>query len=344
VLKRFASIGIAMVLSVPTAVLADGAPVAIVTDMSYISPDHLVDIGRGRRMNLHCIGRGMPTVIFESGLGDQTRAWAMVQPAVGLKTRACSYDRAGLGFSDPSDRPGTSENAVDDLHLLLLAAAIKPPYILVGHSLGGMYVRFYTDRYRAEVVGLVLVDSVSEEQGPRTFALDPTTKKLNDDFVETFRTDCIPGARNGFIHDPELRAKCAGVADSHFSEAFNQAYLANHSRPEYFEAVYSEFSNVFTVSADQVRAAKQSFGDMPVIVFRHAPFARQPRETQEMRDSKNQLWIDMQDDLAKLSTRGTDQVVPGASHYIQFDNPGVVIAAILRELRATSPRIVAAAP
>ena len=335
-LMRLAYVGFAVAISVPIAVLAGNAPVAVVSDMSYISPDRLIDIGGGRRLNIHCIGHGSPTVIFEAGLGDQSRAWAMVQPAVGANTQACSYDRAGLGFSDPSDRPGTSENAVDDLHRLLAAASIKPPYILVGHSLGGMYVRLYADYYRSEVVGLVLVDSVSEEQGPRFFALDPPNKKLNHDYVESVRTDCIPGAQDGFKHNPALREKCAGVPDPHFSEAFNQAYLANHSRPEYFQAVYSEFSNVFTVSSDQVRAARQSFGDMPVIAFRHAPFPLQPNETQEMRDAKNNLWIELQDDLANLSTRGADQVVPGAPHYIQFDDPDVVIAAIVREVRSAS--------
>jgi pimeloyl-ACP methyl ester carboxylesterase len=329
---RHITAAIVLACAVGTYTRAETPATGAINDMSYIQPDRLVDIGAGRRLNVHCVGQGSPTVIFESGLGDQSRAWAMVQPAVGNKTQACSYDRAGLGFSDLSDRPGTSENAVNDLHRLLLAAAIKPPYILAGHSLGGMYVRLYTDRYRSEVVGLVLVDSVSEEQGRRTFALDPRTQKLNDDFVESIRTDCVPAAENAFKVNPAFREKCAGSADPRFSEEFNRAFLANHSRPDYFRAVYSEYSNVFTVSSDQVRAAKRSFGDLSLIVLRHAPFTRQPKETQEMRDAKNALWKDMQDDLAKLSSKGIDILVPGASHYIQFDNPQIVIDAIYEEI------------
>src|ERR1700690_3455652 len=126
-------------------------------------------------MNILCIGSGSPTVVLEAGLGDQIRAWAFVQPKISAWVLTRSYDRAGLGFSDPSGRPGTSANAVADPHNLISAAAIKPPYILVGHSLGGMYVRLYADRYPADVAGLVLVDPVSEEQGRRFSQLDITT-------------------------------------------------------------------------------------------------------------------------------------------------------------------------
>lgn len=142
-------------------------PVPVITDLSYIRPARWVDIGGGRTMNILCVGHGSPTVIFDAGLGDQIRAWAMVQPAIATKAKACSYDRAGLGFSDPSGRPGTAANAVDDLRRLLKASSIQPPYILVGHSLSGMYAQLFADRYRSEVVGMVLVDPVSDDQGKR---------------------------------------------------------------------------------------------------------------------------------------------------------------------------------
>ena len=290
-------------------------------------------------MNILCIGSGSPTVVLEAGLGDQIRAWAFVQPKISARTRTCSYDRAGLGFSDPSGRPGTSANAVADLHNLISAASIKPPYILVGHSLGGMYVRLYADRYPADVAGLVLVDPVSEEQGRRFSQLDITTKALNAKYVEWLRTDCIPAATQGFDASSPLYRRCVGEPDSRFSPAFNEALAANGSTAVHFQTVWSEWVNVFTTSSDEVRAAKRTYGDMPLIVLSRAPFALQPGETQEMRDAKNRLWMELHDDLARLSTRGVNQVVPGAGHYIQFDQPDAVVRAVVEVLEQTEASV-----
>lgn len=324
--------GVALLgFAIPTLAAAakDATPTpAVIADMTFIQPASLVDIGNGRRMNIYCIGHGSPTVIFEAGLGDQIRAWAMVQPAIAKVTRACSYDRAGLGFSDSSGRPGTAENAVDDLHRLLAAASIKPPYVLVGHSLGGLYMQLFADRYRSAVAGMVLVDPVSFDQGRRYDALDPAMTVENRNFVRFLHDQCIPAARKGYVGEASLFKKCVGEADPRFGAAFNHDFLANHSTSKYMQAAWSEWANVFGVSSDEVRAAKRSYGDMPLTVLSRAPFPRQPHETQAMRDAKNYLWVELHDDIAALSTRGVNEIVPGAGHYIQFDKPGVVIDAI----------------
>lgn len=332
--------GIAMLALVATA--RELAPrSAVVTDMAYIEPAHLVDIG-GRKMNIYCVGHGSPTVVFDAGLGDQIRAWATVQPAIARVTRACSYDRAGLGFSDPSDRSGTAANAVDDLHRLLLAASVKPPYVLVGHSLGGMYLQLFADLYRSDVVGMVLVDPVSDEQGRRYNALDPSMTKQNAAFVESIRTECVPAAQKGLVKGSKLFKQCVDQPDPRFSEAFNEAFVTNHSTAKYFQAAWSEWANVFSVSSDEVRAARCDYGDMPLIVLSRAPFALLPHETQALRDAKNYLWVELHDDIASLSMRGVNEIIPGTGHYIQFDKPEVVINAVrhvvweTREPRTTS--------
>lgn len=325
-LRHVAVCGIATLALAATAGGVTSRP-AVITDMAYIEPAHLVDIG-GRKMNIYCVGHGSPTVVFDAGLGDQIRAWAMVQPAIARVTRACSYDRAGLGFSDPSDRPGTAANAVDDLHRLLLAASIKRPYVLVGHSLGGMYLQLFADHYRSDVAGMVLVDPVSDEQARRYNALDPSMTKQNAAFVENIRTQCLPAAHKGFVKGSKLFKQCVDQPDPHFSDAFNDAFVANHSTPKYFQAAWSEWANVFSVSSNQVRAARCSYGDMPLVVLSRAPFPLQPHETQAMRDAKNYLWVELHDDIASLSTRGVNEIVPGTGHYIQFDRPASVIDAV----------------
>lgn len=128
---------------------------------SYVHPQLLVKVG-SRHVNIYCSGAGSPTVILDSGLGGDTTDWRLVQARIARRTRVCSYDRAGMGFSDPGSPPRDASTIVKELHALLQGANIAPPYVLVGHSIAGLYVRHYTDRHPREVVGLVLVAPSTE--------------------------------------------------------------------------------------------------------------------------------------------------------------------------------------
>lgn len=123
----------------------------------YVPQGELVDIG-GRSLYLDCRGTGTPTVVLESGMGDGAGAWAAVHDDLAATTRTCAYDRAGRGSSDPRGLH-TLGDAATDLRALLSAAGVEPPFVLVGHSLGGDHVRVFADRYRDEVAGVVLVDA-----------------------------------------------------------------------------------------------------------------------------------------------------------------------------------------
>jgi pimeloyl-ACP methyl ester carboxylesterase len=128
-----------------------------------MAKNELVDIG-GRRLFLSSSGKGSPTVILEVGLGDISSAWNNIQRSVARFARVCTYDRAGLGRSDPAPTPRTCHDMVLDLHTLLVNARVSPPYVLVGHSFGGMNVRLYASLYPQEIAGMVLVDAVHEER------------------------------------------------------------------------------------------------------------------------------------------------------------------------------------
>ncbi len=121
------------------------------------APGKLYDIG-GYSLQLQTLGSGSPTVVFEAGSGDFSLTWALVAPIVAHTNRVCVYDRAGLGWSDPSPYPRLATIEVAELHALLAKAQIPPPYIMVGHSMGGVLARLFTHTYSIEVVGLVLVD------------------------------------------------------------------------------------------------------------------------------------------------------------------------------------------
>lgn len=159
-----------------------------------------VDVG-ARRIQYRCWGRGSPTVILESGLGDPMDGWAEVIEEVRETTRVCGYDRAGLGKSDPGPEPRTAQAMVDDLGRLLERARIPGPYLLVGHSLGGLSMRLFASERPQSVVGLVLVEATPEEYPVRERELRPLAEQRR------FEND-LGLAR------PAARAEYAGIASS----------------------------------------------------------------------------------------------------------------------------------
>jgi pimeloyl-ACP methyl ester carboxylesterase len=308
---------------------------AVIADPAYERAQQLVPVEGTRRLNLYCTGHGTPTVVFDSGLGDGTKAWGLVQPVVARRTRACAYDRAGLGFSDPAERPGTSANAVDDLHRLLAAARIEPPYVLVGHSLGGMNMKLYAETYPAEVAGMVLVDPSHEDLGDRLWTLDPAYQAQYAPYIASLQP-CLTATAEQLLAGSPLAGTCVGSAGPRYSPAINAAEAERGRQPARRKAWISEQENIWFASADQLRAAYRDFGEIPLIVLTKAPVGPVGEETQAMRDAKNRIWIDLHDAIARMSSRGTRWTIADTGHYIQLDQPGAVDEAILDVLRAAS--------
>jgi pimeloyl-ACP methyl ester carboxylesterase len=149
-----------------------------------------VDMG-GRNLYIICLGEGTPTVIFEAGLGADHSTWYGALAEVSKHTLACAYDRAGLGKSDPSPKgPRTIQDMVDDLHALLTDAPIPGPYILVGHSLGGLNIRLYASQFPQDVIGLVFVDGRPPDFENRVCAAMPTESPHEDASFKQARLDC----------------------------------------------------------------------------------------------------------------------------------------------------------
>jgi len=311
----------------------------VVADAAYLHAQQRVEVEHGRRLNLYCLGRGTPTVVFESGLTDETSTWGLVQPAVARNTRACSCDRAGVGFSDAGLRPASSQNIVDDLHRLLAAAKIKPPYILVSHSLGGVHAKLFAYLHRDEIAGLVFVDPSHEDQREGYRLLDPRglspqqLQQLLEPGLNTRRT-CAALAIYGFEPGTDAYKKCSFAHDAHYDDAINAVHVRIDMLPAFQNAQLSEEENMFTTNTAQLHAARRSLGDLPLIVLTESPQPRGKTETQEQRDAKNRLWLSLNQDIATLSTRGVDRVVAGAGHAIQFDQPQAVVDAILEVLAA----------
>ena len=283
-------------------------------------PGKIVNVG-GRNMHIYCMGEGSPTVILESGLGDSYISWRKVQLQISKFTRVCSYDRAGLGYSDPSPEPRTSRVIAEQLHALLQTAAVLPPYVLVGHSMGGYDVRLFTSLYRREVAGIVLVDSSHPDQESRFPA---ELKKMEGswqreaEFLEYTMPFGVP--------------RLLGVCDD--SPPARAADCNPHSAREQVAEMKS-----FPASAAQTQATG-SLGDLPLMVLSHDPDKASSYFAPDLAKSLNQVWEQMQEDLAHLSTRGSQMIVRNSSHYIQFDQPDVVIEAVRKtvdEVRRSSP-------
>jgi len=153
----------------PAPATTTGKPENLDTSLAdrYPAPGELVDVN-GSRIHIRCEGSGSPTVILEAGSSDCSLSWSRVQPGVSAFTRVCSYDRLGYGWSDPLKGSLKAADVTSRLHALLSHANSSPPYVLIGHSLGGAYVRAHAHRYPADVSGMVLVDPVSEWQMNRT--------------------------------------------------------------------------------------------------------------------------------------------------------------------------------
>jgi len=299
-----------------------------------------VTVARGRRLNLFCIGHGEPTVVFESGLGDDSLVWRFVQGQIGATTRACSYDRAGYGFSDPSGRAADAANTVSDLHALLLAAGIVHPIVLVGHSIGGLYATLYAQRDLSRVAGLVLVDpSFAYQRRALVARLAPAPRTRMLALFDREAIDvqaCLDLARRGALVHPAnaQAARCltsgpgSGLDPTLLREVHREAAM-----PAVLATVLSELRSFSGTDVDsgEVAASRRSFGSLPLAVLTATKsLANVPGLSAADLASVVAAWVAGHDRLARRSTRGTNTLVPNSGHYIELEQPAIVVAAIRR--------------
>jgi pimeloyl-ACP methyl ester carboxylesterase len=296
--------------------------------LPFARPQQMVDIG-GRRLNLYCSGAGPVTVVFDAASSDAGWSWHAVQPEVAKRTRACVYDRAGLGFSDPSPMPRNSENAVADLHVLLGRAGIAPPYVMVGSSWGADNVQLYAYRYPDEVKGLVLVDASHDDEDERLDKVSQGKLKAAMAPMKAFIRQCADASQGGWSIAGEPFASCTGGTGDAYGRELAAARLAIVSRPGYWQAVVSE-SDGFEASTAQMKAARRSFGDLPMVLLVRgvSPYAVPGRPQSALNKATEAVHLAMQKELAAYSTRSTVRVVPGAEHVIHETKPEAVVQAV----------------
>jgi pimeloyl-ACP methyl ester carboxylesterase len=307
--------------------------VAADTKDGRAAPGRLVDAG-GFRLHLHCSGAGAPSVVLEAALGGSSISWSLVQPALAQLTRVCSYDRAGFGWSDAGPLPRTAGRVADELRCALDRAGVPPPFVLVGHSFGGLVMRIFAARHPTDVVGLVLVDPAHPEDWVR-----PAPKERIK--IERGVRLCRSGATAARFGAARLVSGLVtlglfGVARG-LAKIVSRGGLSREdegilaplwklppdtrkplrqfwTQEKFFTALGSQIASISASAAETLAAAPEGYGDLPLVTISSTePGAYRLRQ---------------QDALARLSRRGRHVVAAQSGHWIPLDEPQAVIDAI----------------
>jgi pimeloyl-ACP methyl ester carboxylesterase len=257
-------------------------------------PGRLVDIG-GHRLHIWCTGDGAPSVILESGLGGSSVDWGFVQPEVAGFTRVCSYDRAGMGYSDPGPSPRTARRLARELVQLLDRSGISGPVVLVGASIGGFTVRVFASEYEDRVSGLVLVDASHEDQQHDIPRLAPFVPLLSS--IGVFRTIDMSFGLPTAVLAPPVR----------------EYARATRFRAAGYQAAADEIVHI-RESVGEVRATRRQLA-VPVIVV-----------TGER--GSDAAWRNLQQNQVGLSQHGCLLIAEQSGHVVPIDQPQAVVAAI----------------
>lgn len=257
-------------------------------------PGRLVNVG-GFKLHILCSGLGNPTVILDSGLGGSFVDWGFVQPEVAKFTQVCSYDRAGLGYSDRGPSPRTAQQISNELARLLVNAGIRGKVVLVGASLGGFNMRVFASTHEENASGLILVDASHEDQRIDIPAIAPFVPLLSQ--TGAFRLLDVTFGQPVNSLPPDLR----------------ESARVTNLRASSYQAARSELLHA-RESADQVRATRHQL-KAPVIVISAG------RNTEAE-------WRAFQQDQVGLAERGCQIIAEGSGHVIPLSQPQTVVKAI----------------
>lgn len=298
----------------------------IIDNRKYPPPGQLVDVG-GYRLHINRSGKGGPTVILDAGIGCSSLEWSLVQPEIAKFTSVCSYDRAGYGWSDESPLERTSENMVQELHTLLHQAKIPRPYILVGQSLGGVNIRLYANTFPEEVIGLVLVDSVHEDQLDK-IPLPNWNKGILSSlaYCGLLRLSVVP--RYNSTETPLFRKILPVFREEYyqtqvaFPEEIQKMYIAKWSAVKLTKTFLNEIK-FLRKSFRQLKTSKNYLHEKPLIVI-----------TAEKTEPK-EVWKELQKNLVKKSSKGEQIIANESDHLITRHQPEIIVNATKKIINKT---------
>lgn len=300
-----------------------------------VPPGRLIDVG-GFNLHVHSVGRGA-TVVLEAALAGSALSWTLVQPHVARFARAVAYDRAGFGWSDAGPLPRTAGRVADELRVLLDRAGERPPFVLVGHSFGGLVMRIFAHRYARDTRALVLVDPAHPEDW-----VQPAAKE--QERIDKGVALCRQGVALARWRVPHLVAALIGAGAFTPARAIVRVATRGRftrrdegilgllrklpaeaqrplrrywSRGTFFEALGSQIETISTSAAEVIETAGVGYGDLPLVTI--------------SRTDPGDYRRAQQDRLAALSTRGRHVIADHSGHWVPLDEPELVVS-VIREL------------
>ncbi len=261
-------------------------------------------------IHLNCVGTGSPTVVFEADLDQYgSLSWDSVQGEVGKLTRACSYDRAGILWSDPGPRPRDGETIAKELAAILDTAGEEEPYVLVGHAFGGAYVRIFAGQNPDDACGMVLVDSSHPDMLIR-FAELGIQKEIPDERIRPLIWFLSHLGQPGRFKGPRYDLP----QEIYYTQ---QAYIPKSSMAWFDESAASPKTLAQS-------GLVENLGDIPLIVLSRG----RSTSVQLGYQKAEEHWLELQQELTLLSVNSEFWPLPDVGHYIQYERPDVVIDAI----------------
>jgi pimeloyl-ACP methyl ester carboxylesterase len=341
-----------LLMALPILGLTYEAIAAAVDARRFPPPGKLVMVD-GHPMHINCTGAGGPTVVMDAGLGGWSLDWSAVQPEIATFARVCSYDRAGLGWSKPGAAPGDAQHAVDNLHALLAASGERGPFVLVGHSNGGLRAALYAHAYPQEVSGVVLVDPTPRATDAERLAFfSPAEQTEYLALVQAMKPQPQAGGIDFF---GLMRALRPFGLPRLLTDTLLQGSLYTYLRPNIqpaFRFGMNQPARLATSTAerehrqaniDQVRAIG-SLGNVPLAVLASSKFTDfyrdplpadlAPRLLELIHKSAWEAKVDM----ARLSSNSSTTLVERSGHYIQFDRPDAVIQSVRQMVQSLQGR------
>lgn len=288
-----------------------------IDENAYPPPGKMIDVG-GYRLHINCSGEGGPTVIFDAGAGCNSMEWSLVQPAVSKFTSTCSYDRAGNGWSDESPLERTSENIVYELHTLLKNANVPAPYVLVGHSFGGINVLLYANKYPDEVAGVVLVDSSHED------FLDKMPKLPKPNYnMQLFLTYV------GWTRIMQTYFSTYKKSLEIFPAEVQNAYPAKTYTSMFIRTLLKEHASL-DKSLKQLQLTGGKLGDKPLIVITAGKTftAEEVGMSEKQVEEIAKVWEVLQQDLVSKSTNSKQIIADYSGHIVTREQPEIIVEAI----------------
>jgi pimeloyl-ACP methyl ester carboxylesterase len=280
---------------------------------AYRLPGKIYSVN-GLPVHMYCTGSGSPALILNSGLGDDFTVWAKVQPELSKITQVCSFDRSGLGWSDEQSPHHDANTLADQLHALLQVAGITKPFILMGHSIAGVYDRAYATRYPGDLAGLIFVDASTPGQHQRFSAIFGP-----DDPPHYTRKEWM-----NFFGIARAKGECSQVVPGlEFERGF---IYANNCKPSVLQGNFAEEKDIQRSSDETLHSGP--FGVLPILILSEDPDKMASRDpgkyTHAQMKQATDLWNSMQEDLKQLSTHSRRIIAKGSTHYVQVDRADLV--------------------